>query len=105
MLDVALDNYAKQTGIDLIHYPSADRLQNCDSSDEVLRILSERESAFKGHRDQYRNMIDCLSPVVQVVHALSADLVSSGVRSPYLIVSLCLPTGAIQTNKNDICRF
>jgi hypothetical protein len=74
ILDAALDSYAKQTGIDLAKHPSANRLQNCRSSDDVLQILSERESAFEDYRDQYRNLIGCVRPVVQVVHALSGVL-------------------------------
>jgi hypothetical protein len=85
ILDAALDSYTKRTGIDLTKHPSADKLQNCRSPDDVLKILSERESAFKDHRDKYRNLIDRVRPVVQVVHALSAvlgeiaGLVSSGI--------------------------
>ncbi len=84
----ALESYAKQTGIDLTNHPSADKLQDCHSPDDVLRILSERESAFQDYRDKYRNLIDHLRPVVQVVHAFSAVLgeaagfVSSGIRFP-----------------------
>ena len=74
ILDAALDNYIKQTGIDLTKHPSADKLQNCHSPDDVLQILSETESAFKDYRDQHRNLIDRLRPVVQVVHAFSAVL-------------------------------
>ena len=74
ILDAALDSYAKQTGIDLTKHPSASNLQNCRSPDDVLQILSERESAFKDYRDQHRNLIDRVRPVVQAVHALSAVL-------------------------------
>ena len=74
ILDAALDNYFKQTGIDLTKHPSAEKLQSCRSSDDVLQILSERESAFNDYRDKYRNLIDHLRPVVQVTHAFSAVL-------------------------------
>jgi fungal STAND N-terminal Goodbye domain len=74
ILNAALDSYAKQTGIDLTKHPSANKLQNCSSPNDVLQILSERESAFKDYRDQYRNLINRVRPVVQVVHALSAIL-------------------------------
>jgi hypothetical protein len=113
ILDAALDSYSKQTGIDLTKHPSADKLENCRSPDDILQILSERESAFKGYRDQYRNLIDHLRPVVQVVHAFStvlgeaASLVSStGIASTLSDLSFRLPlaTGAIPTNKSDICR-
>ena len=85
ILDAALDSYAKQTGIDLTKHPSADKLQNCRCPDDVLQILSERESASKDHRDHYQTLIDRVRPVVQVVHAFSdvlgeaAGFVSSGI--------------------------
>ena len=85
ILDAALDAYAKQTGIDLTKHPSASKLQNCCSPDDLLQILSERESTFKENRDQYHHLIDRVRPVVQAVHALSvvlgeiAGLVSSGI--------------------------
>jgi hypothetical protein len=84
ILDAALDAYAKQTGIDLTKHPSASKLQNCCSPDDFLQILSERESTFKDYRDQYRNLIGHVRPIVQAVHVLSAvlgeiaGLVSSG---------------------------
>jgi fungal STAND N-terminal Goodbye domain len=71
ILDAALDSYAKQTRIDLTNHPFADKLQNCRSPDDILQILSERESAFKDYRDKYRNLIDRVRPIVQVVHAFS----------------------------------
>ena len=74
IFDAALESYAKQTGIDLINHPSAEKLQNCHSPDDFLQILSERESAFKDYRDKYRNLIDHLRPIVKVVHAFSALL-------------------------------
>ena len=89
IFNAALDSYSKQTGIDLTKHPSADKLQNCRSPDDVLQILSERESAFKDYRDQYRNLIDRVRPVVRVVHALSAALgeIANFVSSPIVFVS------------------
>jgi hypothetical protein len=89
IVDAALDSYAKQTGIDLTKHHSANKLQNCHSPDDVLQIISERESAFKDYRDQYRNLINRVRPVVQVVHALSAVLgeIAGSVSSGYVFVS------------------
>ena len=84
ILAAALDNYSSQTGIDLTKHASAEQFQNCDSPDDVLQLLLERESAFADYRNKYRKLIDCLRPVVQVVHAISnvlgeaAGLVSLG---------------------------
>ena len=110
IFDAALDSYAKQTGIDLTKHPSANKLQNCRSPDDVLQILSERESAFKDYRDQHCNLIDGVRPVVEVVHALSgvlgeiAGLVSSAIVFVTSSRIFTPPTGAFPTNESDICR-
>jgi hypothetical protein len=74
ILDAALDSYARQTGIDLTKHPSADKLQSCHSPEDIIQLLSERETAFKDYRDKYRNLIDRLCPVVKVVQSLSSVL-------------------------------
>ena len=86
----ALDRYAEQTGINLNENPFADKIHGCDSPSSILLLLQENVKMFKEYRDQHRKFIDCLSPVVQFVHAFSdvlgeaAGLVSSdrSFRSP-----------------------
>ena len=70
----ATDEYAEQTGISLKDNPFADKIKGCDSSDAVLLLLQENLKAFKDYRDKNRKFIDCLSPVVQFVHAFSEIL-------------------------------
>jgi len=72
ILDAAFDSYAKQTGVELAKHPSAYKLQNCHSPDDVLRLLLEKETAFQDYRDKHRKLTDSLRPVVQVVHKFSA---------------------------------
>jgi hypothetical protein len=72
ILDAALDDYHKHTGIDLTKHPSAAQLQNCHSPDDVVQLLLEREGSFKDYREKYRKLIDCLRPVVKVIHVLSS---------------------------------
>jgi hypothetical protein len=74
VLDAALDHYVKQTGVDITKHPSADKLQNCHSPEDVIQLLSEGETAFKDYRNKYRNMIDHLRPVVRIVYAFSGIL-------------------------------
>ncbi|KAH8983512.1 hypothetical protein EDB92DRAFT_1567142 [Lactarius akahatsu] len=69
----AVDKYANQTGIILKSNPIADKVNACDSPGAVL-LLQENMKAFKEYRDQNRKFIDCLSPVVQFVHAFSGVL-------------------------------
>jgi len=71
ILDAALINYRNQTKVDLTKHPSADKLQNSSSLDDILQLLLERESAFNVYRDKHRKLIDSLRPIVQAVHAFS----------------------------------
>ena len=96
ILDASLDNYAKLTGIVLSKHPSTDKLQNCQSPEDIVQVLLERETTFNDHRDKYRKLIDCLRPVVQIIHGFSdvigkaAGLVSSRHRISQIIY-LSLP--------------
>ncbi len=65
----AVDKYAEKTGINLKDNPFADKVKDCDSPGAVLLLLQENTKAFKDYREQNRKFIDCLSPVVQFVHA------------------------------------
>jgi hypothetical protein len=72
ILDAAFDSYAKQTGVELVKHPSADKLQNCHSPDDVLQLLLGGKVEFQGYRDKHRKLLDGLRPIVRVVHAFSA---------------------------------
>jgi hypothetical protein len=74
ILNAAFDNYSKQTGIDLINHSSAQKLQGCHTSEDVLQLLQEREAAFKDYRNKNHKFINCLCPIVQVVHAFNGVL-------------------------------
>jgi hypothetical protein len=74
IIGAALGEYTKQTGIDLTQNPFALKIQHSDSPDGVIGLFQERENEFKEYRDGNRNMINCLKPVVQVLHALSGVL-------------------------------
>jgi len=83
ILDAAFLSYSTQTGIDITKHPSADKLQHCHSPEDVIRVLLERESAFRNFREKYHKLIDFLRPVVKVVHAFSAILAeAAGLVSP-----------------------
>jgi hypothetical protein len=90
ILDLALDQYSNQTGIDLSSHPSANQFDNCHSTDDVIRILLQRQNEFKDYRDKYRTLIDRIRPVVTVIHAFSnilggaADFVSSSGPNPFI---------------------
>jgi len=71
ILDATLVNYRKQTKVDLTKHPSAEKLQNCSSLDDVLQLLLEKETAFNVYRDKHHKLIDSLRPIVRIVHAFS----------------------------------
>ena len=73
ILDAA-DKYAEQTGINLKNNPFADKVKGCDSPGAVLVLLQENLKEFKDYRDKDRKFIECVSPVVQVIHAFSGIL-------------------------------
>ncbi|KAF8274619.1 hypothetical protein EI94DRAFT_1561374, partial [Lactarius quietus] len=70
----ALDDYAKETGIDLTKNPFSTSLQSCNSPDEVLQLIRDKTKAFKEFRQGNRRLIDWLKPVVNVVHAFAGTL-------------------------------
>ena len=110
IFDAALSDYAKQTKIDLITHPSAQTLQNCNSADAVFDLLQDRAKQFQDYRDGNRKLIDCLKPVVQVLHSVSGILgeVAAVVSvADSLVLSdriLTLPSpGSIPTYKGNFC--
>ena len=71
ILDAAFAEYAEHLGIDPAKHPFADQLQACDSPDDVLKLLEVKANEFKDYRDGNRKLIDCLKPVVNVIHVFS----------------------------------
>ncbi len=74
----ALNDYAKETGIDLIKNPFYASLQGCNSPDDILELIRDKANAFKEFREGNRKLINWLKPVVQVIH-LFAGTLSEGV--------------------------
>jgi hypothetical protein len=90
IFDAALSDYSKQTGIDLATHTLAQDLQNFHSPDVFLDLLQDRAKQFQAYRDGNRKLINCLKPVVQVLHTLSGILAqtTASVRPPnYSILS------------------
>jgi hypothetical protein len=74
IINAALVDYAKLTGIDLIEYPFAENIERSNSPEAILELLQERQMAFKEYREGNRRLITCLSPAVMVLHATSGIL-------------------------------
>ena len=71
ILEASFAEYVKQVGIDPAKHPFADQLQTCHSPDDVLRLLEEKANGFKDYREGNRELINCLKPVANVIHAFS----------------------------------
>ena len=74
IFDAALSDYAKKTGIDLATYPFAQTLQTCQTADAILDLLQNKAKQFSTYRDGNRKLINCLKPIVQILHTVSAVL-------------------------------
>ncbi|KAH8999592.1 hypothetical protein EDB86DRAFT_2828222 [Lactarius hatsudake] len=102
ILDAALADYTNQVGIDLATHPLADGLQSCGSPYDVLKLLEDNANKFKDFRDGNRKLLNWLSPVVQIVHTLSAVLGASIALVPFepakavfagvdVLIAVCTP--------------
>jgi hypothetical protein len=74
IFDAAIVDYLEQTKVDLTNYPLAERLQSCQSADDVLDLLQVKAKQFKDYRDGNRKLIDRLKPLVHVLCAFSGVL-------------------------------
>ena len=74
IIDAALANYAKITGIDLSESPFAAMLEQSNSPEAILVLLQERQKTFITYRDRNRRLISSLSPAVTIIHAFSGIL-------------------------------
>ena len=71
IIEAALDDYTKNTGIDLSKTPFAAAIEHSNSPEAIFQLLHDRENAFKEYREGNRRLINCLSPVVKVIQAFS----------------------------------
>jgi hypothetical protein len=71
IIDDALAEYTKITGIDLADSPFATSLEQSNTPEAILQLLHGREKDFREYRDGDRRLISCLSPAVKVLQALS----------------------------------
>jgi fungal STAND N-terminal Goodbye domain len=86
IIDAALADYAKITGIDLSESPFAAMIDQLNSPEAILVLLQERQKAFKTYRDCNRRLIRCLSPAVEILHAFSG-IFGEAVRREHYIPS------------------
>ena len=71
IIDAALADYTKITGIDLSESPFAAMLEHSNSPEAILLLLQERQNALKTYRDSNRRLIGYIGPAVEILHAFS----------------------------------
>ena len=107
ILNKALSDYCEQIGVKLDKHPFAEELRGRDSPDDVLKLLEDKANAFKVYRDGNRELINWLSPVIQVVHTLSGVLgeavshnLNMRVIVDFVIVGIL---GTISSSEGNLC--
>ena len=80
----AIAKYEETTGIDLSKHDAA--LQQAESPRAILELLQKRENEFKDFRDEFRKLINFISPVVTVIQRFSGVL-GAVVSLPVVTVS------------------
>ena len=92
ILEKALNEYTKKTGVELAKHDFAQQIEGCTSPDEVLWLLREKAKQFKEYREGNRRLINCITPIVDVVHVLSGCLgealsvVSRHTNDPFILL-------------------
>lgn len=74
ILDDALSDYVKQTGVDLATHPFAQSLRGCDTADAIINLLQDKANEFQAYREGNRRLINRLKPLVLVLHTVTSVL-------------------------------
>src|SRR5712672_1258792 len=61
VIERALGDYTKQTGIDLAKYDSAKQIERCNSPDDILWLLREKARGFREYREKDRELINWIT--------------------------------------------
>ncbi len=70
LFDTALEDYKKQTGIELANHPLAERLQDDNTVESVIGIFCEQAQDFKEFREKDK-VLKPLKKVLTILHILS----------------------------------
>ena len=112
IIDAALTDYAKITGIDLSNNPfGAAVFEQSNSPEDILQLLQGRENAFKEYRDGNRRLISYLRPAVKTLQAFSgilgeaASLVSHTCHLVILLNLNVASSGPFPANKRNVCWY
>jgi DNA-binding transcriptional ArsR family regulator len=69
LFEAALEDYKRQTGIELARHPLAERLQHYNSLESVIAILREQAQDFKEFQEKDK-VLRPLKKVLTILHRL-----------------------------------
>jgi fungal STAND N-terminal Goodbye domain len=71
----ALEEYEKQTGIELARHPLAIQLERCNTVESITEVLQDQARAFREFRGDDNKILTLLKQAAQILHKLSATVV------------------------------
>jgi hypothetical protein len=74
----ALEEYEKQTGINLVGHSLAAQLECCDSVESITELLHNQARNFRQFRGNDNNLKTVLNHTVQALHMLSGTVTLGG---------------------------
>ncbi len=80
LFEVALVEFEKRAGTNLLQHQIFDRLVNCQSADSVIDVLQEQAQAIRNFRGDDSRLMTWLKRTVNVLYTLSTSSASSVIR-------------------------
>ena len=78
LFQYALEEYEKETKINLARHPLAHQLERCDSVESITQALQEQAKEFSEFRGSNHKAIKLLKNTVQALHKLSGTAAVAG---------------------------
>ena len=75
LFEVALNEYEKRAGTNLIDNELSSKLKNCHSADSVIEVLQDQAKEFRNYRGDGGRMMSRFKQVVNVLYTLSTSAV------------------------------
>jgi hypothetical protein len=74
VFESALNEYTRQTGVDLTKCEFGEKLEGCNSPEDVLRLFKVKARQFKEYREGNRRLISWMNTITRAVHLLAGSL-------------------------------
>ncbi|SRR6266446_4633602 len=88
LFEVALTEFEKRAGTNLLQHQIIDSLVNCQSADSVIDVLQDQAHAIRNFKGDDGRLMTWLKRTVNVLHALStSSLLREGIGTVRLLTS------------------